>query len=391
MMQSKKNLFFILFLTVLVLSYALMILPNEETTETFSPDEVNKELEEIAIQQEDREERGATGIIQFTGMPYYAYNDYYYQLHNRMVHSYKNENFTRFVHLRLQDLIRNEDSFLDEHQELFIDSPIPRKDTMHLYHQTLLTYQGYLDQEIAVTGPMIEEKTFLQSVKNILLSSVTYLIIFMAIYFSSDLLTRDKQNQTLLQGLPVPWYQTLNTKSIAAFVYSLLILTGLTLLGLTIITIQFGFGSLDIKVPTMIAQKTFRLEDYDYMLITEFLFKVLSFIPLIMLLFIRLNMILSLIFRNLWLVLTISTILLVSEFIYFTRTKRQLFGFDVSHFPQTYFDFGKVVTGDKNFLLTVESITYEKGILVLLITLIVVECLVLITAKFINRRRFFSA
>ena len=216
MVRSKKNILFILFLGALLFSYCFLTLPNKQTTETFNAEKMSQELEELSVEQRDREATGRTGIVKFTGMPVYAINEYYYKVHKNMVTAFENQDFTRFAHLRTYYLEGNKGSF-PEDQTLFSQSPFPGKDRTHLYYQTLLSYQVYLNGDIPISYAMIEQKTALQTFRNIFLGSATYLLIFCAIYFSSDVLVRDRQNRTILQGLPLSWYRGLNIKTLGAF------------------------------------------------------------------------------------------------------------------------------------------------------------------------------
>ena len=78
-------------------------------------------------------------------------------------------------------------------------------------------------------------------------------------------------------------------------------------------SLQFGLGYFDLNVPIMIAQQTFTFEDYDVISIAVFLGKTLIVVPLLIFLFIRLNVILGLLFKNEWLVLLISSLILFSD------------------------------------------------------------------------------
>lgn len=381
---------FITFLVAVLLSYCFIILPNKQTTDSFDPDELTKELDEISIMQRDREERGATGVTLMTGRALYSVYANYYKLHMKMITAFEDEDFTRFIHLKTHYLSVDGSGIMSD-PELFTQSPFPGKDRKHLYHQTLLSYQGYLDENIPISYAMIEQKTALQTLQNVLLSFAGYLIIFCAIYFSSDVLLRDRQNQSMLQGLPLSWYRVLNIKTLVAFLYTLIVLTLLFIVGMIIISFQNGFGFFNIQVPIMtFAEWNFSLNDYDVMSIGKFIVMTLSFIPILVYLFIRLNIVFSLLFKNEWLVLLISTLVLFSERLYFTRRLRELFGIEISYFPQTYFDFGKVVSGEKNFLVNLDTITYVKGITLLVSTIFIIECILFIVSRIVGKRRFYQ-
>ena len=389
--KSKKNMLFIMSLAVLLLGYCFMILPNKQTTESFNPEEVREDLEELFVLQRDSEKRGATGFSPMSGLAVYAANEDYYKVSSKMITAFESQNYLRFLYLRLHHIEGGMDNFLDIDASLFSRSPFPGKDRQHLYFQTLLRYQGYLKEDLPISYALIEQKTALQTVENLFLSSAVYLIIFCAIYFSSDVLVRDRRNQSILQGLPLSWYRLLNFKTLVTFLYTFIILFVLMVLGMIILSIQNGFGFLNIPVPVMtFAERDFSMNDYDVISLTKFMAMSMSLIPILIYLFIRLNLVFSLLFRNEWIVLMVSSLFLFSERLYFARDFRELFGIDISYFPQTYFEFGKVVTGEKNYLVNLETITYVKGITVLVATVFVIECILFIVSRIVNKRRFYQ-
>lgn len=389
-LRSRRNIPFLLFIGVLLLSYCLILLPNEETKETYKPDEVKTYLTDLEVEQSFREKKGNTGIVHFTGMPVYAWNAYYYRLNHALLTAYEDKNYPRFLYLRNFALMGNESEYTSD-EKLFAQSPFPGKDRYHLYLQTMMRYEDYLTNNYPITYGLMYEKTGLQALQKFLQTNGILFILFCAIFFSSDMLSRDRKNRSVLQGIPLSWYRQLNLKSLSTFFYSVLIIIGILIAGVVVMSLQFGFGYFDLHVPIMVAQQTFTFEDYDVISIAAFLGKTLIVIPLLIFLFIRLNAILGLLFRNEWLVLLVSSLILFSDRLFVSRTTREIFGKDISFFPQTYFDFGKIVNGDKNFLLNIETITYMKGIAVLLVTIAVIELVLFILSKIINKRRFYYA
>jgi len=389
-LRSRRNIPFLLFVGVLLLSYCLILLPNEKTKETYNADEVKTYLTELEVEQGFREKKGNTGIIKFTGMPVYAMNAKYYKLNHAMLMAYEDRNFPRFLYLRNFSLMGNEYAYTSD-ENLFALSPYPGKDRSHLYNQTMMRYEDYLTNDYPITYALMYEKTGLQALQKFLQTNGVLFLLFCAIFFSSDMLSRDRKNRSVLQGVPISWYRQLNLKSLSTFFYSLLIIIGALIAGVVVMSVQFGFGYFDLHVPIMIAQQTFTFEDYDVISIAVFLGKTLIVVPLLIFLFIRLNVILGLLFKNEWLVLLFSSLILFSDRLFVSRTTREIFGKDISFFPQTYFDFGKIVIGDKSFLLNTETITYTKGIIVLLISLAIIELVLYILSRLINKRRFYFA
>ncbi|MDW0118264.1 hypothetical protein QTL97_15125 [Sporosarcina thermotolerans] len=388
--RSKKNVPFIIFIGIALLTYCFLFLPNEKTKETFDVGEVKSNLSTLDAEQQYRLANGHTGIVIRFGTPVFSMNAYSQGLFSAMLSAYEDGNATRWLHYRAYYLESDPSLYIAD-QNMFKELRIPGKDRQHLYNQTLLRYKNYLSKDHPITFDLIYEKTGLQALQKFFRQYGMFFVLFCAIYFSSDLLSRDRQNRTVLQGLPLSWYRQLNLKTASSFLYTIVVLTIVLVIGIILLTLQYGFGYFDLHVPTILIQNdAYPREEYGVMTIAAYLGKIALVIPILVFLFIRLNVIFSLFFKNEWLVLLISSLVLFSEKLFMTRTTRELFGLDISLFPQTYFDFGKTVTGDKNFLLNIDTITVAKGFAVLLTTVIVIEGIVFIMSRIINKRRFYQ-
>jgi hypothetical protein len=387
MRKSKKNNMFIVFLAALMFSYCFIVLPNQETIDTIDVEELKVLVSDTAASQESREARGATGIIHFIGMSAYAQDEYKNKVRNAMVHAYDNEEYTRYLRFKILNI---DPMVFMEDKTLFPNSPFPGKDRSNLLHQLHLRYDSYLTSNLPISKEIIEQKTALQVLSNLLIGPMTYLILFCAIYFGSDVLVRDRKNQTILQGVPLSWYRLINLKTFVAFSYTMLVLLALFIVGMAALTFQNGFGYFGIQIPTLVPGEEIDFMDSEMISIGRFLLFALGFIPILVYLFTRLNMVLSLVLKNEWLVLLVSSLILFSESIYFTRTLREIGGIEISRFPQTYFEFGKVITGMKNFLVNLETITYSKGYLLFIITIVTIELLLVLVSRIVNKQRFYQ-
>ncbi|MGN7388117.1 hypothetical protein [Sporosarcina sp. SAFN-015] len=397
--KSRRTIPFVFFITVLLFSYCLLLWPFADTKEAFNQKETEAYLAYLEDQQKLWKSIGNTGLVypwhsysydRQVGSPVYATNDYNYDLFSGMLQSFEDRNYERLLKLRTIYLQGNPDEYMED-RFLFQTAPFPSKDREHAYLQTMMKYEDYLKKDHPITFGLMYEKTGLQTLQNFLQNYGVYFLIFCVIYVSSDILSRDRKHQTVLQGLPLSWYRQLNLKSLSAFLYSIVFICSVITVGVLIMTIQFGFGHFDLSIPIMIQQKTFTAEDYSVISLAAYLGKTLVVLPLLVILFVRLNVVLSLLFKNEWIVLFISSLILFSERLYVSRYTKELFGKDISLFPQTYFDFGKIIDGEKNFLLNTETITYTKGILVLVITYVIIEIVLYIVSLFINKRHFYLA
>lgn len=386
MIRSKKNMMFVLFLFALMIAYCVAILPNKQTIDSFDSEQMKLTLIEMEGMQESREAQGATGIIDMVGISVYALDQQKYMNKAALLQAFEKSQYTRFLRLKYVDMdyetIRNDKS-------LFPNSPFPGKDRDHLFRQTMLRYESYLTKDLPISYEIIEQKTAIQTLQNLLVTGLIYLLLFATIYLSSDVLVRDRKNRTVLQGMPIGWYRLINIKTLATCVYVGFVFTLLFVLGIGILTFQNGFGYMSLEVPITMEGDRFGLISYEMMTVGKFVLLALLGTILLIYLFIRLNMMLSLMLKNEWLVLFISTLILFSERLYFARDLREIMGIEISHFPQTYFEIGKVLLGEKNYLVNLSTITYMKGIVLLLLTIIVVEILLWLVSLLVNRQRFY--
>lgn len=393
-MRNRKNILFLIAVISLLFAYAFLVHPSMETPDSFDAEQMQHDIIDNKAIQEGMIARGGTGFGGMTGTPY-ATNVYETKSQSAMVNAFLDENYNRFVQLRMRgfdyDAVNQTRDWW-----MIADAPYPGIDAARDSSLHNLRYQSYLSAGVPITYDMIEQKTALQTIVNFLLGTFAAFVLFTAIYLSSDMLARDRNHPTLLQGMPIGWYHLINVKSAVAFIYTMIILFGLFLLAMLVIGIQSGLGTFKLDIPITIPSTQpdeffgYRFSEFDTISTAKFLLLALGIIPILSYLFIRINAIFNLVFKNSWIVLMVSTLLLFSERIYYSRTLTELFGIEISNLPQTYFDFGRLISGEKFYLVHLESITYEKAIIVLLITILVVEVLLFITSRIINKRRFYQ-
>lgn len=391
MIQSRKNLLFILFFLIGIFVYIFIVLEKEVKIESLDVEKTSSEVMELESLQKARESRRHTGGG-YSPWSFYSNNNHKYLLNRGILQAYEDQNFERMLYLRtyyLYSLYNN--SIVEE--EFFQDSDFPWKDRAHYIDKKVRENEALLQSGIEITYEMIEEKTALQALKNIFLTFGPYILLFSAIYFSNDVLVRDRNQTSSVQGLPISWYQYIHTKSLVAITYTLFILIGLLIVTVIALTLSKGFGSFKMEVPILTVHEEGNMwftNEYSTISMLKYFAMIFSFVPVFMYIFIRLNMIISLFLRNEWIVLLVSSLLLFSERFYYARDKQKLFNIGIENFPQTFFDFGKIITGEKNFLLYMNKLTYEKGLIMMVMTLILVELFLFLSTKIVTKDRFFN-
>jgi len=145
-----------------------------------------------------------------------------------------------------------------------------------------------------------------------------------------------------------------------------------------IISIQYGIGSL--YMPVVHYDFAFlNLGDYTYMPVWQFLLQSFGLSILWIIALILLILILSVIFRSEFLNFTIIILFFIERLYYQRGTIIEDW---LAWLPTSYVQFGNVTTGYLNYEMISGSILYQKGILVLVITILTLIFLLWITSKF---------
>src|SRR5690625_7975767 len=100
--------------------------------------------------------------------------------------------------------------------------------------------------------------------------------------------------------------------------------------------------------------------------IWTFLLQAIPYLLLLGYLFTRLNTLFSLWTKQSVVTMVLGIFTILFQFIYYGSDSEELLGIDISLFPQTYFDFGKVLTGrlEQQLLVTIPNL-FTRGLLVL--------------------------
>src|SRR5699024_1124317 len=89
--------------------------------------------------------------------------------------------------------------------------------------------------------------------------------------------------------------------------------------------------------------------------------------------------------------MVLGMFLILFQTLYYGRDFFELADVDLSIFPQTYIDFGKVLTGrlEQNQLAAIPNL-YTKGLIVLGLTILFTEGFIYGSSKIITRQKFMS-
>ncbi|TSB47355.1 hypothetical protein [Alkalicoccobacillus porphyridii] len=387
MVRSKKNLYFILFLLLGVACYCLIILPDKQTVHVLDHEEIAIDLENDQFMLEGRVRSGYTGTNSRTGRAIYVETFFHNQLRSKLIHAYENQDAARYLRLKLQYDVTELTVISDP--SMFEGSTYPNMDRMHFEYYTDHRYQSLLHMDSPLTLSMLEQKSAIQVLEQALLVAGPWFI-FLAIYFSCDVLMRDREHPSIKQGMPISWYKIINLKSGVVLTYTATALALLLAFCMLLVSILNGFGHLDLAIPYLTSFDDLTSDQYDLMSMGTFLLKSLVYLVILLFLFIRLTMVGSLLLKQAWLVLGVTSFILLFERVFRDRTSETVLGIDVGYWPQTYIDFGKIAAGEMNYLFMTDSITFISGLVILLLTVVMVEGLLLTLSKIITKERYYA-
>lgn len=170
-------------------------------------------------------------------------------------------------------------------------------------------------------------------------------------------------------------------------------MTGIALL-LTVffllISLLYGFGDLSLLNTNYAYNDGYRAAEENFFTapVTDFILQSLILTALLLYLFIRLNAVLSLVFRHDVIVMIAGFAIIAFNRLYSGGGEDKFLGIGAHLFPQNYFEFGNILSGHQNFLTLSNNFTFDNGLIVLLTTIIIIEIILGILAGFMTRQKF---
>src|SRR5699024_706851 len=203
------------------------------------------------------------------------------------------------------------------------------------------------------------------------------LLLLGLVFLISDVHVKDRSLQTQKIGVPMSWQKYTFTQALTAF--SFVGIFYLFLFGLFFLVngLLYGFGSFDLPIGSY--DPNFEMgflnqDNYQVESLGGFLLQTIPYLFLLGYLFTRLNTLLSLWTKQSVVTMVLGMFLILFQTLYYGSNSVELAKLDLSNFPQTYIDFGKVLTGrlEQHQLVAIPNL-YTKGLIVLGITIFITE------------------
>lgn len=388
MWRSEKNRLFMGLTTILVLLYTLFVVPGLSGEAEMNTAHLERDMNGNVVQFEQALNDGLIVPNALTGTTAYRELRQNYVNQREVLTALKQGDVRRYIATPYR-------ANIEETERVGVEQ-LAYNLLGYEMEQTFQQpkYAVYLNQETDLSFHTVHERTSLQQLHLFLLGYGPILLLAGLIFMISDVHVKDRSLGTQKIGYPLKWgaYNWVQSMTALGFVMTFYIALGVLFYGLN--GLFYGFGSLSLPVGFYEANFSigvFHADNFQVRTIGWFLMQSLPYLLLLSYLFTRFNTFVSLWTRQSVVSMALGFFVLVFQFIYYGSDSRTLLGFPVTNFPQTYFDFGKIITG--RFELQIgESIPdiAIHGLLVLGLAVLMIEILIYISTKIMTRQKFFN-
>lgn len=378
---QPKNLIILGLLLIMSVYYAIYITPNFKSIEHFNEAPIEARYEERKDFLDNitvTESTHATTMFAYQVFP--EWNEY----DGQRLDALQNNNLKEYAESTADWYRYSDDIIYQANVDYLRYTPgyytygnrFSHYDGHYAFNKYSVIYDAYASGDYDLTIEIFDEKTALQTLVRLMNSYLPYLILIFSLLLTNDIVTKDRYHISIVRGYPITSFGKLMKKGIAAFLGTLSSLL-VFLPAFIIISIKYGVGSLNM--PVVHYDFAFlNLGNYTYMPIWEYLLKSFGLCFLWMIILIILILILSAIFKSEFLNFTII-ILFFIERLYYQRGT--IIDDWLAWLPTSYIQFGNVTTGYLNYEMIIGSVEYEKGLIVLGITIMILILLMWFVSK----------
>ena len=387
MWRSEKNRLFMVITTALVLLYTLFIVPNLSSENEINIENLERDMTGNVVQFEGALDEGLIVPSALTGTTAYSSLRQEYVAQREVLTALRQGDVRRYISTSYRPSGTRDDT---EGIEQIASSIFGYELEQPFQSQKNAVYVDEIEE---LSFHTVHDRTSFQQIHLFLIGFGPILLLLGLLFLISDIHVKDRSLETQKAGHPLNWQAYNWTQAVVAlgFVAAFyLLLAGLFFL---VNGLFYGFGSLALPVGFYNAgfeRGVMNLANFQIQTIGWFLLRALPFLILLGYLFTRLNTLFSLWTKQSIVTMVLGMFLVLFQFIYYGTDATELLGIDIIHFPQTYFEFGKIITG--RFELQTGGAEIPglmfHGLLVLGLTILGVELAVYLSSKKITRQKF---
>lgn len=386
--RNKKNRLIFLLAFLGIILYSFLYLPNVNNPLTIDMDELALETESAYGMKESRLDSGDIAVNSFTGVDTYSMAKYDYENNFMFYDALEKGDVSRLFEVKSTNYVPlfTVDA-LNDYLERKHDGQFLEMDFERAMINSSLSTLSEIDNP---TTHEFNGKTGIQQLYSFFLTYGPLIILFITVFVASEVLVDDRKHHTLKAGQPLGWRKYIFYQSVSMF---MIIMSGIAVL-LTVffllISLLYGFGDLSLLNTHYAYNDGYRAAEENFFTapVTEFIVQSLILTAILLYLFIRLNAVLSLIFRHDVIVMIAGFAIIAFNRLYSGGGEDKFLGIGAHLFPQNYFEFGNILSGRQNFLTLSNNFTFDNGLIVLAVTIIIIEIILGILAGFMTRQKF---
>lgn len=389
MWRSEKNRLFMVLSTALVVLYAFFVIPNISGEDEINLEMMEREMTGNVVQFEDALDDGLIVPNNLTGTTAYNSLRREYVKQRELMTALSHGDVHRFIDISYRP--SNAMSKADDGISQIVFQLLGYELEQPFQRSKNKVYENEVEN---LTFHIIHDRTSLQQLHLFLIGFGPMLLFIGLIFLISDVHVKDRSLQTQKIGVPMSWQKYTFIQAITALAFVGMFYLALGIVFVLINGILHGFGTFDLPIGYYMPY--FELgflnqENYQAQTIGWFMLQVIPYLAVLGYLFTRLNTLFSLWTKQSVVTMVLGIFTLLFQFIYYGNDSEELLGMDISLFPQTYFDFGKILTGRFEQQLLVEYPNlFTRGLTVLVITALIIELLIFASTKAITRQKFVS-
>lgn len=387
MWRSEKNRLFMGITTALVLLYTLFVVPNLSSENEINMAHLERDLTGNVVQFEGALDQGLIVPSALTGTTAYNNLRREYVAQREVLTALRQGDVRRYI----STSYRPSDGGNDTAGVEQIASTIFGYELEQPFQQQKNAI--YANEIKELSFHTVHDRTSLQQIHLFLVGFGPILLLLGLLFLISDIHVKDRLLETQKVGQPMNWQAYNWTQGIVALGFVVGFYLFLASLFFLVNGLLYGFGSFNLPIGYYNAgfeRGVMNVANFQIQSIGWFLIRVLPFLGLLGYLFTRLNTLFSLWTKQSIVTMALGMFLVLFQFIYYGTEATEILGIDITHYPQTYFDFGKIITG--RFELQTGGFEIpgliSHGLLVLGLTIIVVEGVIYFSSKKITRQKF---
>ena len=385
--RNKKNRLMLILSVIGIVLYVSLAVTNNENVLTIDKEQIELETYAEYGQKESRLDAGDIAVNSFTGVDTYSLAKQNYELNHSFLKAIDEGDINRLVDLQTS----RTPSFQMENVNEYLDDEYAGDFQMKEFERVAIFQQmdalGELDD---VNTHIYNNKSAFQQLHSFFTGFGPLIILFLTVFVASEILTDDRKHRTIKAGQPVGFRQYIFYQSVTVFIIMTAATAALITLFILVTGLLHGFGPLSLDVTQYAYQDGYRGEETNFFNIPLSTFLIQSGVLTVILiyLFVRINAVLSLVFRHDIVVMIIGFLLVAFNRIYSGGSEETVLGLPAHIFPQNYFEFGTVLNGVQNYLTMSDQFTFVNGLTVLTVTIAVTEIILFVIVFWMDRQKF---